>query len=123
MFVNRPATSAAVWGRSVAAWAIISRQSSSKSRAMSLRSSAMVGRFGVWCVAASLRTTVTTSTPHGGHPYFSIPFRLANGLDKAWKTLRSQPWLSRAGADVLDATGAPGLRVARRPVVRSMRMR
>ena len=53
------------------------------------------------------------------HPYLLSPHRPPNGLVKAWKNLRSQPWLSRAGGDVLD----PGLGVARRPEMRSMRMR
>jgi hypothetical protein len=36
-----------------------------------------------------------------GHLYLFIPVRPANGLDNAWKNLRSQPWVSREGGDVL----------------------
>jgi hypothetical protein len=53
------------------------------------------------------------------HPYLWSPHRPTNGLVKALKNLRSQPWLSQAGWDVHD----PRLGVARRPVMRSMRMR
>src|ERR1019366_6087867 len=41
------------------------------------------------------------------HPYLQSPHRPTNGLVKAWKNLRNQPWLSREGGDVLDPTGPP----------------
>src|SRR5579871_6239356 len=79
--------------------------------------SSAIGWRGFHCLRRTLPDSRNKVRPCPFAPY------AFGGLEKAWKILSSQFRLFPAAEGFFEIPGPPGLGVARRPVIRSMRMR